>query len=191
MAFSNSSLAQVSVGAPSLPKQWVYKTTDALATVVAADYFGAAPAALVADDLIEVKCSEGSATLRVTAHDAAALTSTVKTVGNAGVWVDIHCSGYGTAGAVGYGVAPIAGTITKWKHILTTVVDADVVLNIDIGGTNATGSITIASAGVAVGDIDSANVTAGGAVTENALIKVESDGGGTAGAGRAMVLIVP
>lgn len=191
MAFSISGLQQVSVGSSSLPSIWTYSTSDTAATVIAANYWGGAPASLKAGDIIHAKCANGFQSLAVSAIDVAAGTSTVGVIGDGGVWVQINCSGYGTPGVVGYGLAPIAGTIREFFHVLTTVVDADVVLNLDVGGTNCTGSATIAVAGVAVGDIDSATVSANGAVTKGALIRVESDGGGTAGAGVVYVLIRP
>jgi len=188
MAFSASSLQMLSVGSPSGPRIFSYSTSDSMATATAADYFVQEPQPLRAADVVLIKASDGEEFRRVlTASSSAA------TVGGSGgpVWVQAACTGYGTAGTVGYAVAPIAGTITKFKHVLTTVVDADVVLNLDVGGTNCTGSATIASSGVAVGDVDAATVSAGGTVAEGALIKVESDGGGTAGAGVVFIQIQP
>jgi len=195
MALNTTNLSPASVGSSVLPTVWNYKTTDNVTDLDVADYWGASLAQMKAGDFVLARCADGGALVCVTALDLDAATSTASIVGSGGnggqVWVQAACSGYGTAGAVGYALAPVAGTITKWKHVLTTVVDADVVLNIDIGGSNATGSITIASSGVAVGDTDSATVSAGGTVTEGQLIKVESDGGGTAGAGVVFILIQP
>lgn len=197
MALNTDNLSPASVGSSILPTVWNYKTTDNVTDLDVTDYWGGSLAQMKAGDFVLAKCADGGALVCVTAIDQDAGTSTAAIVGSGGnggqVWVSIACSGYGTAGAVGYGVAPIAGTITKIKHVLTTVVDADVTLNLDIGGTNVTtaAALVIASSGVAVGDIDTALANANNTVTENALIKVESDGGGSAGAGTVLVLITP
>lgn len=187
-AFSNSYLVRASTSPGTTPRVWTYASTgEALSTILAANYFAATPQRLTAGDMLYVRGSDGEALVTVTSASTSA--SVVEELG--GTWACADGTGYGTAGAVAYIAAPITGKIVKLQHVLTTVVDADVVLNVDVGGTNATGSATIASSGVAVGDVDSATVSASNSVTAGALIKVESDGGGTAGAGTSCVKIVP
>ncbi len=185
-AFSASTLVKASpVGVANAPAVFTYATSDTAATVEAANYFQSA--SLRAGDLIVANTGSGSLLLKVIA--ATASTSTVEGVG--GTWVCASGTGYGTPGAVARIASPITGKITEFYHTLTTVVDGDNVLNLDVGGTNATGSATIAVSGVAVGDVDSATVTANNSVTAGALITVETDGGGTAGAGTACIHLVP
>ena len=197
MAYLLAGLAQGSVGSPSTPKFWLYTTADAITDVDAADYWGAAPAAMAVGDIIFCECADGFVFLGVSAIDQDAATSTVSAIGSGGsggqVWVGpIACDVLETAGTVGSFVAPVAGTILKWKWITDEVTDvADAVLNLDIGGTNATGSITV-DKDDAVNQVEEATVTANGAVTEGALVLIESNGGSTStGAGRAWVLIQP
>jgi hypothetical protein len=194
MAFSGSSLQMLSVGSPSGPRIFSYSTSDTMATATAADYFVQEPQPLRAGDVILIKASNGEEFRRVlTASISAA------TVGDAqgGVWVQATVTGLGTPGTVGWAMSPIAGTIIGYRFLTTTAVDGDNVLNLEVGGTNCTGSLTIASSGSAAGVVvpaaDSAPtaVTAGGTVTKGQAIKIESDGGGTTGAGVVFILIRP
>jgi hypothetical protein len=201
MAFTAATLALASVGKHGSPNIWTYvHATDTVANAVAANYW--APGSgysqrLTAKDVIVAQMANGTAIISVTA--AAATTSTVaQIVGTvsgavtAPIYVGpIVCTGYGTAGRVGSFIAPVAGTMLSWRHITDTVVTADNVLNLDLAGTNATGSVTVALSDTAVDIIDSATITAGGVVTAGQLVTVESDGAGDTGAGRIWVLIQP
>lgn len=180
----------------SLPRLFLAESVDDIADVDAADYWGECKRLRVGDTII-CSCADGNVILTVDAIDHDAETSTVTAIGSGGtggqVWVGpVACTDLQTAGTVGTFVAPIAGTITKWKWITDTVTDTnDAILNLDIGGTNATGSITV-DKDDSVNQIEEANVTADGAVTAGALVLIESDGGpATTGAGRAWVLIQP
>jgi hypothetical protein len=185
-AFSSATLVKASPeGVANAPAIFTYQTSDTAATVEAANYFQSA--SLGAGDLIVANTGSGSLLLRVLA--ATASTSTTEGVG--GTWVCADGAGYGTTGGVARIASPIAGKVTEFYHTLTTVVDADVALNLDVGGTNMTGSATVAASGVAVGDVDSAAVPASNPATAGSLITVESDGGGTAGAGTTCIHIVP
>jgi len=196
MALDKTNLRMGSVGASAAPNYWLYSTTDNIADVDDADYWGTSYPAMLAGDLVYCKCANGVVLINVTAINVTAGTSTAAAVGSGGnggqVWVGpIACAGYGTAGKVGSFLAPIAGTMLSWRHITDTVVTANNVLNLDVASTNATGSITVALADTAADIIDSATITAGGTVTAGQLVTVESDGAGDTGAGRIWVLIQP
>jgi len=194
MALTTATTTLLSVGAPATPnpRLWGYSTGDTIAVVSAANYWAGMHNKMQVNDIIFAQCLNGMVVLSVSALAAATSTVATSLNGNgAPIWVQANCTDYGTAGAVGYVLAPVAGTIVSWRHITTTVVDADVILNIDLAGTNATGSITVAVSDTAVGITDAATVTAGGVVTAGLLIKIESDGGGTVGAGTVFVQIQP
>jgi len=194
MAFTRATIYPVSNGAPDLPKLFMYETADNITDVDAADYWAMEPQILSAGDIIKCKCADGFVELGVTSASAtASVVAAIGSGGNGGqVWVSAACTGYQTAGAVGYAVAPVAGTILKWKHVTTVVTDtADAILNIDIGGSNATGSLTI-DKDDAVGQVEEVDISAGGTVTAGQLIKIESDGGSNStGSGTVYILIQP
>lgn len=200
MALTLATLHMASVGNPALPKLWTYTTEDDITDLDAANYWaGAYARAMRANDKIFAACADGYVEIVVSAIDATTSTAAAQSttaqdiVAEAPVWVGpIACDGLETAGTVGTAIAPIAGTITKWKWITDEVTDvADAILNIDIGGTNATGSITV-DKDDSVNQVEEADVTADGTVTEGALILIETNGGATStGAGRVWVLIEP
>ena len=175
------------IAAANSTRIFTYTTADALATVEASNYFQSK--SLAAKDVIYVGASDGKVFLSVTAATATTSTTAVMAASNP-VWVCTDGTGYGTAGAVAYTVAPIAGTVTKAFHTVTTATDADVALNLDSAGTNMTGTLTITNADAA-GTIDSATISANNTVTAGAPIKVESDGAGSAGAGQTCIQITP
>ena len=184
MALDTTKLQQASVGNSPSPTIWTYITaTDAAGDVDASDYWGTAPAAMKVGDVIKCYCSDGFVELGVTAISQAAATSTVSAIGSGGssgaVWIGpVRCTVLETAGTAGNFVAPITGNIDKWYTVTTEVIDTtDAILNLDKGGTNMTGSITIAVAGTAVGVVDTATVSANNAVTAGDAIKIETDGG--------------
>jgi hypothetical protein len=196
VALTTDTLSQASAGMPGVcPRLWTYATADTTAAVLVANYWAYTGQKLAAGDLIDCYCVDGWTRIGVSA--ATATTSTVVNVGGEGSLSDIvvqaSCTGLQTAGAVGYALSPVAGTIVSWDFLTTVVVDtADAVLNLDVAGANATGSITVAVSDTAVGITDSATVTAGGAVTAGQAIKVESDGGpGSTGSGVAYIRIRP
>jgi hypothetical protein len=89
-------------------------------------------------------------------------------------------------------VAPHAGSITKiWSVIDGAVSTADVTITPEIGGTPVTGgALTIATAGSAAGDVDSATPSAANAVTAGQAIELVVAGGGSGGSPRGHVSIV-
>lgn len=166
---------------------FTYTTSDALATVEASNYFQSS--ALAAKDVIYVGASDGKVFLSLTAATATTSTTAVMAASSP-IWVCTNGAAYGTPGAVAYSVAPIAGTVTKAYHVVTTPTNADVALNLDGGGSNMTGTLTITNADAA-GTIDVATISASNTVTAGEAIAVESDGAGTAGAGTTCFQITP
>lgn len=98
----------------------------------------------------------------------------------------------GSADADYYVVSPHAGTISKiWTVIDGAVGTADITVTASIGGTAVTnGVVTIATAGSAAGDIDSATPTAANTVTAGQAIKLAVAGGGSGGSPRVHAAIV-
>lgn len=86
-----------------------------------------------------------------------------------------------TISSTAYLVAPIAGNIVKVQSVLKgAIATADAVLTTNIAGTPVTsGAITIANAGSAAGDVDSATPTALNLVAVGDLITVITDGAST------------
>jgi len=93
-----------------------------------------------------------------------ALTATADELNQYSVFLDIAD---GSAEAVYYVICPHAGTISKiWTVTDGAVGTADITITAAIGGTGVTnGVVTIATAGSAAGDIDSATPTAANTVT--------------------------
>lgn len=75
----------------------------------------------------------------------------------------------------------IAGTITKIQTVLSgAITGADCGMSFEIAGTPITGGgITIANAGSAAGDIDSATPSAANTITADQAIEMISDGAST------------
>lgn len=92
--------------------------------------------------------------------------------------VTLKISDVSTAGQT-YFYAPFAGTVTKVTSVLNGAIGtADATLTVKTQAGTA-GTITIANAGSAAGDIDSLTVASNGAVTAGSLIEVETDGAST------------
>lgn len=97
-----------------------------------------------------------------------------------------------SAEATYYMVMPHAGTISKiWSVIDGSVATADVTLTFNIGATPITGGVvTIATAGSAAGDVDSATPSAANVVTAGQAINFVVTGGGAGGSPRGHVYVV-
>jgi hypothetical protein len=95
-----------------------------------------------------------------------------------------------SAEATYYVVMPHAGKVKKiWSVIDGAVSTADVTLTCNIGATPiTTGVVTIATAGSAAGDVDSATPTAANTVTAGAAINCVVTGGGSGGSPRGHVV---
>ena len=191
MALTKATLARVSNSAPSLPALWVYSTSDTIAALQVANYWAMGPQVLTAGDIIFAKCGNGTAEFSVTSASTTA--SVVEQTMS--VWVQATVTGLGTPGTVGWALAPIAGTIVGMRFLTTTAIDGDNTINLEVGGTNCTGSMVVPASGSAAGvvfpaaDSVATPITAGGTVTAGQAIKVESDGGGTVGAGVVFIHI--
>lgn len=98
----------------------------------------------------------------------------------------------GSADATYYLICPHAGTINKiWTVTDAAVSSADITVTANIGATPVTnGVVTIATAGSAAGDIDSATPSAANVVTAGAAINLVVAGGGAGGAPRIHVAVV-
>lgn len=98
----------------------------------------------------------------------------------------------GSAEAVYYLVSPHAGTISKiWTVIDDVVSTADITVTAAIGATPVTGGVvTIATAGSAAGDVDSATPSAANTVTAGQAINFTVTGGGAGGAPRIHLVCV-
>ena len=97
----------------------------------------------------------------------------------------------GSADANYYVVAPHAGAIKKiWTVTDGAVGTADITVTPSIGGVDVTdGVVTIATAGSAAGDVDSATPSAANVVTAGQAIKLAVAGGGSGGSPRIHVAI--
>ena len=80
-----------------------------------------------------------------------------------------------------YVAVPIAGLVTNIRSVIdAAITDADAALTTKIGGVAITGGGgTVANAGSAAGDVDSATPTAANAVAAGDALEVETDGGST------------
>lgn len=78
-------------------------------------------------------------------------------------------------------VAPHAGDIAAyWTALHGAITVGDATITLEIGGTLVTGSsITIATAGSAAGDVDTATPSAANTVTAGQAIEIITDGGST------------
>ena len=92
----------------------------------------------------------------------------------------------GSAEATYYQVVPYAGTISKISTVTNAAVGtADITLTCKIGATAiTTGVVTVATAGSAAGDVDSASPTALNIITAGAALNCVVTGGGAGGTPR-------
>ncbi len=81
----------------------------------------------------------------------------------------------------GWCAAPAAGTMTKFKSIISAAITvADAVLTYEINGTAVTGiSTTVTQSGSAAGDVDTDTATAANTVAENDALEMITDAGST------------
>lgn len=98
----------------------------------------------------------------------------------------------GSAEAVYYVVCPHAGTISKiWTVTDDAVGTANITVTAAIGATGVTnGVVTIATAGSAAGDVDSATPSALNTVTAGQAVNFTVTGGGAGGAPRIHLAMV-
>ncbi len=175
MTFDANNMALLADGANK--KIYFYSSTaDALATIVAADYFLGFTDQLDAGDVIFMEDSTGAVTTRRVSA-ASASTVTVAAMDDQKIYLDVSIADISTAGQV-YTVAPIAGTVTRiWSVIDGAIATADAVLTGKIGGAAITnGAITVANSGSAAGDVDSATPTAAYTVAAGDALEIETNG---------------
>lgn len=98
----------------------------------------------------------------------------------------------GSAEATYYLVSPHAGTISKiWTVTDGAVATADITITANIGATPVTGGVvTIATAGSAAGDVDSATPSAANVVTAGQAVNFVVTGGGAGGTPRIHLAMV-
>lgn len=98
----------------------------------------------------------------------------------------------GSADDTYYLIAPHAGTISKIYSVIDGAVStADITITGKIGSTAITnGAITIATAGSAAGDIDSATPTAENTITAGAAMNFVVAGGGLGGTPRIHLVVL-
>ena len=127
--------------------------------------------------------------LKLGAGAGTAVTATAAELNDSFVILDIAD---GSADATYYMVSPHAGTISKiWTVINGAVSTADITVTANIGATPVTnGLVTIATAGSAAGDIDSATPSAANVVTAGQAINFVVAGGGAGGAPRVHLVCV-
>ena len=125
---------------------------------------------------LSISATGGSTTLASTNIDTGAVKESILNIDIAD----------GSAEATYYVVSPYAGTISKIYTVIHGVVStADITLTGNIGATPITnGVVTIATAGSAAGDVDSATPTAANTVTAGQAINFVVTGGGAGGSPR-------
>ena len=148
---------------------------------------------------MEVRCKELTATSKVTIGSTEfveadltlvnSLTATAAELNDSFVTLDIDDI---SAEAVYYLVSPHAGTISKIYTVADgAVLTADPTITAAIGATGVTnGVVTIATAGAAAGDVDSATPTAANVVTAGQAVNFTVTGGGAAGTGPRVHLVM-
>lgn len=169
------------------PQHFVYRTTDSLATIEASGYFDDASAMLslgdtiyaqVVDDLTTPTSVSADAMLRVAGNSSGVVTTAVQT--GSKVYLTAYLADVSTASSA-WTVSPVAGKVTKIYSVLHgAITGADSTVTAKIGGVAITdGALTIANAGSAAGDVDSATPTAANTVTAGQAIEFATDGGST------------
>lgn len=138
---------------------------------------------------MELRCKELTATSKVTIGateiveaDLTAVNALPASINDVVLTLDVDDV---SAEAVYYLVSPYAGAISKiWTVIDSAVLTADATFTAAIGATGVTGGVvTIATAGSAAGDVDSATPSALNVVTAGQAVNFTVTGGGAAGTG--------
>lgn len=134
----------------------------------------------------------GSTAVTATAAELNALDGITASVTELNQYVVCLDIADGSAEAVYYAVCPHAGTIAKiWTVTDGAVGTADITVTAAIGVTGVTnGVVTIATAGSAAGDVDSATPTAANVVTAGQAVNFTVTGGGAGGSPRIHLAMV-
>lgn len=106
-------------------------------------------------------------------------------------FLNAYIADVSTAGQI-YVVAPDDGYIVEAYSALNGAITiGNATLTLKIGGTAVTGgTITIATAGSAAGDVDSCTPTAANYVTKGSTIEIETDGGSDTAAAVMLTLVI-
>ncbi len=107
---------------------------------------------------------------------------------------DIHLTldiADGSADTSYYVVSPVDGLVSKIRTVIDDVVStADITVTSSIGGVSITdGQVTIATAGSAAGDVDSATPSALNSISAGSAVKFAVAGGGAGGAPRIHLVL--
>ncbi len=178
MTFDATKMALLADGANK--KVYFYSSTaDALATIVAADYFLAFTNQLDVGDVVIIEDSTNTVTTRRVSATSAT-TVTVAAMDDQKIYLTGRIADISTAGQV-YLVSPVAGEVTGIRSVIAAAISvADATLTGKIGGSAITGgAITVAYSGSAPGDTDVATPTAANTVAAGDNVEVETDGGST------------
>jgi len=178
MTFSASNMALLADGANR--KVYFYSSTaDALATIVAADYFLGFTDQLDVGDVIIIEDSSGAVTTRRVSATSAT-TVTVAAMDDQKIYLTGRIADISTAGQV-YLVSPVAGKVTGIRSVISAAITvADATLTGKINGAAITGgAVTVAFTGSAPGDTDTATPTAANSVAAGGNIEIETNGGST------------
>jgi|GEM_PF-4863420 hypothetical protein len=187
MAHAYSDMVEASTSYDNTtPNRYICKTADALATVVAADYFLPSLSAgrpLKVNDIIDVVSDTGgnpvASKLRVTSVTSNTAIS-VEQVEADSVWITAELTDVSTASST-WLAFPFDGYIRGFKTILHgAIATADAAVGLEIGGTDVTGGqVTIANSGSAAGDVDSTTCTAANTGTAGTAVEIDTDGAST------------
>ena len=178
MTFSASEMVLMAHG--NNKKIYHYTSSgDALATIVADDYFLTFSDQLDAGDVIFIEDSASVVTARRVSASSSS-TVTVAALDDQKIYLAVTIADISTADQV-YIAAPVAGLVSKVYSVIDAAISvADATLTTKINGSAITGgAITVAYASSAAGDVDSVTPTAANSVSAGDALEVETDGGST------------
>lgn len=180
MAFDIDNFDANGSGSKGGPAIHTYSSSDSWATIEASGYFNSISTLLSAGDLIYIVSSNaaagGSKLIRVDAITSGVVTTTP---GGSPVYVSGQIADISTAGQT-WLVSPIAGLVTKVYGVLQgAITGADATLTVKDKDGNSMGTITVANASSAAGDVDSLTPAANNDVAAGDAIEIETDGGST------------
>lgn len=183
MAFVNAALVSTSTSQDAnSPRKFSYYSTDALATIIADDYFLSSYSRLKAGDVIEIRSDTANDTIWSTAIVTASSSSTVtvELKEQESCWLTAELTDVSTASST-WLAFPFDGYIRRFKTILHGAISSgNAAVGLEIGGTNVTGGqVTIAHASSAAGDVDESTCTAANTGAAGTAVEIDTDGGST------------
>lgn len=169
------------------PQYYVYRTTDTLADVLGSNYFDDVKTMLELGDIVDVQFADNVSTV-TEAQGTTRLQVGVKFAGviqlfemsNNKKILFTKISDVSTASTTAV-TSSVSGYITKITTVLGgAITGADDAITFDIDGTEITGSaITVANAGSAAGNIDTASPTGLRQIAPGSVITATTDGAST------------